>query len=167
MRLFTRTVLGVTLILMLTAVLGCSNSQSETLTRMLLSADDFPTLNLSTKGVEIGDTTGPMAAGQVGLEGPDIKILESIVLFDAKEPALEILDGIKRDLIAQGASSPDVEGFQGISGVDTTTALNGAPASTLFFVEGTSLVRITVTGGSGISRILEFAETARNKVSQY
>ena len=133
---------------------------------LLIGAEDFPGLAVTATGGEAGETTGAEPAAQVELTGPGFKLLESLVLFETKDQALEILAGIKQDMAALGTNAAPVDGFQDISGIDANSSLDGEPASTLFFVEDRALVRLTVAGPDWQARIIDLSETARDKASR-
>ena len=134
---------------------------------LLLGPEDFPGLAVTATGGEpVFATTDAQAAVQVELTGPGFKVLESLVLFETKDQALGILAGIKQDMAALGTDAAPIDGFQDISGIDDNISLDGHPASTLFFVEGMALVRLTVAGSEWQARIIELSETARDKASR-
>ena len=62
-----------------------------------------------------------------------------------------------------GIVSDSIEGFDKNSGI-RVDHLDGEQASTVFFVEGRALVKITVRGDIGIASIWEIARWAREKV---
>ena len=76
--------------------------------------------------------------------------------------ALGILAGIKQDQTIQGVVAVPMEGFQDNTGI-MGEHLNGEEASTVFFVEGRALVRISVQGEKGVENIWEIARQARIK----
>ena len=134
---------------------------------LLLGPEDFPGLAVTATSPElVFATTDAQAAVQVELTGPGFKVLESLVLFETRDQALGILAGIKQDMAALGTGAAPVDGFQDISGINEKSNLGGDPASTLFFVEGKALVRLTVAGPEWRLRIMELFETAKNKASQ-
>ena len=76
--------------------------------------------------------------------------------------AVSLLNGIKQDQLAQGVTSQPMEGFEENSGV-IDDQLHGDAASTVFFVQGRALVRITLTGAERKEMIWEIARLARDK----
>ena len=132
---------------------------------LLLGPEDFPGLMVTATGGETGETIDAEPAVQVELTGPGFQIVESIVVFETRDLALGVLSGIKQDMAALGTDSTPVSGFQDISGIDQNSSLGGGPASTVFIVQGTALVRLTVAGSDWDARIIELAEMARNKAS--
>ena len=65
-------------------------------------------------------------------------------------------------VVCRGVTSQAVEGFDVNSGV-LEEQLHGQDASTVFFVEGRALVRITLSGGGRAEFIWEIARLAREK----
>ncbi len=129
---------------------------------LLLSAGDFPFPGVTETNRQEGETNLEEPAVQVELSSPDFTVLESLVLFESEEFALNILSEIKQDQIAQGVTSQPVEGFDDASGV-LEEQLHGEDASTVFFVEGRALVRITLSGEGRAEFIWEIARLAREK----
>lgn len=133
---------------------------------LLLGPEDFPGQAVTATDGEIGETTDSEPAVQVELTGPGFQVVESIVVFETSDLALGVLAGIKQDMAALGIDSAPVSGFKDISGIDQNSSLGGGPASTVFFVQDSALVRLTVAGLDLEARIIELAETARDKVSR-
>ena len=96
-----------------------------------------------------------------------IEELRSRVSFflgaETRELALAILAGIHQDHATLGIFSASVEGFDDNSGI-IVEHLAGEQTSTVFFVEGRALVKITVKGDNGVASIWEIARRAREKV---
>ena len=150
-------------LLSLLAVLLAACSSDPTPPRdLLLGPGDFPGQAVTETGRETGETSLDEPAVQVELSGPDFILLESLVLFEAEHLALTILGGIKQDQIAQGVTAQPVDGFDDNSGV-IGDQLHGDDASTLFFVQGRALVRITLTGAGRTEMVWEIARLAREK----
>ena len=129
---------------------------------LLLGPEDFPGQAVTENSRETGETASNEPAVQIELSGPDFTLLESLVLFESGGLALSLLNGIKQDQIAQGVTSQPKEGFEENSGV-IDDQLHGDDASTLFFVQGRALVRITLTGAGREEMIWEIARLARDK----
>jgi len=129
---------------------------------LLLDSSDFPNVHVTEIVQETGTTNEDEPAVQVKLRAPDFTVLESLVLFETRDLALGILAGIKQDQTAQGVVSVPIEGFQDNAGV-MGEHLNGEEASTVFFVEGRALVRISVQGEKRVEHIWEIARRARIK----
>jgi len=147
----------------LVALLSAACSSDPTPPRdLLLDPDDFPRVSVTEAVQETAATNQDEPAVQVELTGPDFTLLESLVLFESKDLALAILAGIKQDQISQGVASPPIDGFEDNSGV-MSEQLHGEDASTVFFVEGRALVRITLSGARQTDNIWEIARLAREK----
>ena len=101
---------------------------------------------------------GPSA--QMEAQGPGLRVLQSIVLFDTREQALAALDGIRADLVNRGEAGP---GGPEASGVFEHT-LGGEEAASLFFIENRALVRLTVTGPGRAQRLSDLADAARDRI---
>ena len=150
----------------ISAVLLAACSSDPTPPRdLLLGPGDFPGQAVTESGRETGETSLDDPAVQVELSGPDFTLLESLVLFEAENLALSLLAGIKQDQISQGVTAQPEDGFDDNSGV-ISDQLHGDDASTLFFVQGRALVRITLTGAGRMEDIWEIARLARDKSVQ-
>ena len=101
-------------------------------------------------------------AVQGELTSLDFTVLESLVLFESVDLALALLAEIKQDQLAQGVDAHPADGFDANSGV-LADRLYGEDASTLFFVEGRALVRITLSGADHADRVWDIARLARDK----
>lgn len=130
--------------------------------QLLLGPGDFPGQSVTESSRETGETSLNEPAVQVELSGPDFMLLESLVLFESENLAMSLLNGIKQDQLAQGVTSQPMEGFEENSGV-IDDQLHGDAASTVFFVQGRALVRITLTGAGRKEMIWEIARLARDK----
>ena len=129
---------------------------------LLLGPEDFPNTVVTETNQEDGETNLGEPAVQVELTNPDFTLLESLVLFADEDIAFTILAGIKQDQISQGVTPEPMEGFEDNSGV-LSEKLHGEDASTLFFVEGRALVRITLSGDEQAGNVGVFARLARKK----
>jgi len=129
---------------------------------LLLGPEDFPNTVVTETNQEDGETNLDEPAVQVELTNPDFTLLESLVLFADEDIAFTILAGIKQDQISQGVTPEPMEDFEDNSGV-LTEKLHGEDASTLFFVEGRALVRITLSGDEQAGNVWVFARLARKK----
>ena len=127
---------------------------------LLLGPEDFPGQAVTETGRETGETSLDEPAVQVELSAPNFTLLESLVLFEAENLARSILSEIKQDQLAQGVTAVPVEGFEDNTGV-IEDHLCGEDASTLFFVQGRALVRITLTGAGRTEMVWEIAALAR------
>lgn len=129
---------------------------------LLLGPEDFPGQGVTEASRETGETSLNEPAVLVELSSSDFIFLESLVLFETKDQALNILGAIKGDQLLQGAVARPVEGFEDNSGV-INDHLRGEDAVTLFFVQGRALVRITLTGVERAEKVWEIAGLAREK----
>jgi hypothetical protein len=143
-------------------VLAACSGDATPLRDLLLEAEDFPDTTVTETSSEDGSTNLDEPAVQVVLSSPEFNLLESLVLFENDDIARSILAGIKQDQVAQGVTAEPVADFEDNSGV-MSEQLNGEDASTVFFVEGRALVRLTVSGNGGDEMIWAFARLAREK----
>ena len=151
-------VLLVMFALLLTACSGDATPPRD----LLLSPDDFPRSAVTETSRETGESNKYEPAVQVELTSLDFTVPESLVLFDSVDLALALLSEIKQDQISQGVDAHPVDGFEANSGV-LADRLHGEDASTLFFVEGRALVRITLSGVDHADRVWDVARLAREK----
>ena len=157
MRLVTVTLMSLCAIL-LAACSGDPTPPQE----LLLRPKDFPGQAVSENGRETGETSLDDPAVQVELTAPNFILLESLVLFGAEDLARASLSRIKQDQISQGVTPLPMEGFEDNTGI-IDDHLRGHDASTLFFVQGRALVRITLTGTGRTEMLWEIAALAREK----
>ena len=143
------------------SLVACSSDPTPP-SDLLLSAADFPQMNLTEIVQETGFHNDEAPAVQVQLRANGFIILQSLVLFENRDSALEILTSIKRDQTAQGVASVPVGGFEDNSGVMIERSENSRN-STVFFVEGRALVKITVSGEEASASIWEIAARARER----
>ena len=61
---------------------------------------------------ETAETTGLEPSVQVALTGPSFELLQTVVLFESEERALELIAGIKNDMAALGISQEPVGAFE-------------------------------------------------------
>ena len=157
-----RNLLAISIVALFTISLnGCSSDPTPP-TDLLLGSADFPEMNITETVREIRANNEKGHAVQVELRGNELLILDSRVLFENRDVALDILTRIKRDQTAQGVDSVPVKGFDDNSGV-MVEHLDDVKKSTVFFVEGRTLVRITVSGEKSAASIWEIANRARKK----
>jgi len=142
-------------------LVGCSSDPTPPI-ELLLSPADFPGQAVTENSREAGETSSAEPAVQVELSGADFTVLESLVLFETANLAQALLSGIKQDQISQGVTPQPIEGFEDNSGV-IGDQLHGDDASTLFFVQGRALVRITLTGSGRPEKVWDIARLARDK----
>ncbi len=152
----------IALLLLCSVLLAACSGDPAPPRELLLGPDDFPGQSVTETSRETAETSLDEPAVQVELSAPDFVLLESLVLFETENIARTILSGIKQDQVTQGVTSQPVEGFQDNTGV-IDDHLKGEDASTLFFVQGRALVRITLTGNGRADRVWEIAASAREK----
>ena len=144
------------------ALTGCFNDPPP-LGSLLLAPNDFPTEGVREIAKISAATSKDEPAVQVELTAPGFTILESLVLFETRERALSTLAGIDEDHGALRMVSDSAAGFDDSSGI-IVEHLDGEQASTVFFVEGRALVKVTVTGDNEVASVWEIARRAREKV---
>ena len=161
-RLFPGRSIQVGLIILIAVILsGCSGGSTSP-RELLLSPDDFPDQVVTETIQASEDSNLSAAAVLVELKGSEFALLESLVLFESDEVATKVLAEIKRDQLAQGVDAHPKKGFDDNSGI-MAEALNGEEGSTLFFVEGAALVRVTLSGRNHADKVWGFARLAREK----
>ena len=151
-------VLLVMFALLLTACSGDATPPRD----LLLSPDNFPRSGVKETSRETGESNKYEPAVQVELTSLDFTVIESLVLFESVDLALALLSEIKQDQLSHGVDAHPVDGFDANSGV-LADRLHGEDASTLFFVEGQALVRITLSGVDHAERVWDVARLAREK----
>lgn len=156
-----RLILSVPVFAILLVLAGCSGGSTPP-RDLLLNPRDFPDQTVTHSIQEIDDSLLEGAAVLVELNGPDFILLESLVLFESDALAMKVLDEIKQDQLAQGVIAEAQDEFDGNSGIMAET-LRGEAGSTLFFVEGSALVRITLSGENHAEKAWEMARLARKK----
>ena len=146
-------------VLCLVLLAACGPRELANPSSLLLAPEDFPNISVSVLTTSAEQSQdGPSAL--VELQGPEFRVLQSIVLFDTRERALAALDGIRADLVSRGEAEPGGVEASGIF----EHPLGEEDASSLFFLENNGLVRLTVTGINREGRLAELADIARNKL---
>ena len=144
---------------------GCSGGSLDA-ADLVLGTSDFPGLEVTVSTTQVTVTPQGVSAAQVQISGPDFQLSQSIVLFATQASALSVLAGIKQDQLAQGVVPSDVplgsDQFQDSSGI-LTEVRDGQESLTMFLVEGRALIRLTVSGPDGQSKLADYAEKARSK----
>ena len=139
---------------------GCSSEITGDPKELLLSPGDFQDVSVVVLSASEEDSLdGPSAL--VELEGPDFRVLQSLVVFASREAALSALDAIRADLVSRGATGPGQAGASGVF-VDR---IGAEEAAGLFFMERNVLVRLAVAGQGRESHLIELAELARKKLA--
>ena len=151
------------LALLIVCSLGAAACGQETPSEpqeLLLAPSDFAEGRVTVLSLsEEQSLSGPSA--QVELQGPEFRVIQSIVLYENREMALEALDGIRADLVSRGETGPGGVEFSGV----LEHAVGTEDAASVFFIEGRALVRMTTTGMGREKRLSELAEAAREKLS--
>ena len=160
--MITKRLIPIALAALFAVLLSACSGDSTAPRDLLLGPDDFPETVVTETSREDGSTNLDEPAVQVELSSPEFELLESLVLFEDEDIALSILAGIKQDQVARGVTAEPVEGFKDNSGV-MSEQLNGKDASTVFFVEGRALVRLTLSGEGRHEMLWAFARLAREK----
>ena len=150
----------IALLLCLLFSAACGQSELANPSSLLLAPQDFPNVSVRVLATsEEQSLDGPSAL--VELQGPEFRVLQSIVLFDTREHALAALDGIRADLVSRGEAKPGEAEASGIF----EHSRGGEDAASLFFLENNGLVRLTVTGPNREGRLAELRDIARNKLA--
>ena len=152
----------VTLLLVCAVLLAACSGDPTPPRDLLLGPEDFPGQAVTETTRETGETSLDEPAVQVVLSAPDFMLLQSLVLFEAENLARTTLSGIKQDQISEGVTPQPMPGFEDNTGV-MDDQLGGDDASTLFFIHGRALIRITLTGAGHAERVWEIARRARDK----
>ena len=145
-------------------MMACSG-ESLPLPELLLNQEDFPDVSVVETDRQVGVTSDGQPSGLIALSGPDFTVLHSIVMFESDSAALSTLSGIKSDQIAQGVTAEEMPGFKDATGVREEVR-GDEETATLFFVEGTALVKVTVTGVERRRLLSRLAEAARDKAGR-
>ena len=140
---------------------GCGSEITADPRDLLLAPEDFDGSSVSVvSSSEEQSLDGPSAL--VELEGPDFRVLQTLVLFEEHEQALSALDAIRADLANRGETAP---GGREASGVFNDRVGNEEAAG-LFFIERNGLVRLAVSGPGREDRLSDLAELAREKLAE-
>jgi|TARA_B100000586_G_scaffold79611_1_gene56025 hypothetical protein len=153
---------SVALVVLFAGLLAACSGDGTPPRDLLLGPRDFPETAVTKTNREDGSTNLDEPAVQVVLSSPEFNLVESLVLFKNGDIARSILAGIKQDQVAQGVTAEAVAGFEDNTGV-MSEQLNGEDASTVFFVEGRALIRLTLSGEGGDEMVWAFARLAREK----
>lgn len=141
-------------------IAGCASEITADPQSLLLAPEDFDGSAVSVVSTsEEQSLDGPSAL--VELEGPDFRVLQTLVLFEEHGQALSALDAIRADLVSRGETEP---GERGASGVFRDRVGN-EEAVGLFFIERNGLVRLAVSGPEREDRLARLAELAREKLA--
>ena len=142
----------------------CSGSSPQA-KELLLSPGDFPGLAMIETAIQTSESSQGQPSAQVDLSGPNFILSQSLLMFESQQEARSVLEGIKRDQLAQGIESTNTGKFQDSSGI-LSELRGGQESHTLFFVEGRALVRITISGPSSLDLLTQYADKAREKAGR-
>lgn len=142
-------------------LIACGSDISGEPRDLLMAPSDFPGGGVTVISLsEEQSLDGPSA--QVELQGPDFRVVQSLILYENREMSLAALDGIRADLVNQGQTDP--------GGVETTGVfqhmLGTDEAVSVFFIEGRGLVRLTATGPGMRDRLDTLGILAREKLAE-
>ncbi len=139
---------------------ACDSAITADPRTLLLAPEDFADAAVSVVSTsEQESLDGPSAL--VELEGPDFRVLQSLVLFENREQALSALDAIRADLVSRGETGPGEPEASGVF----NDRIGNEEASGLFFIEQNGLVRLAVSGTDRERRLDELLMLARSKLS--
>lgn len=149
---------------LITLAVACSDADLKA-EDMLLGPSDFPGIKVAQSDPQAEVTSQGVSAAQVELTGPDFTLSESVVVFATPASALTMLAGIKQDQLAQNVSPVGLEQFHEASGI-LIEARAGQERRSIFFIEGRTLVRLTISGPSANRQLQDYATIALDKISQ-
>ena len=165
--------LAALLLVLATACGGGTPAISE----LLLAPADFPGRQVTRTGVQTGQTAEDQPTAITELAAPGFSIRHSLVIFDNRESARVALAGVRLQL-EQLARDNDTTTLVGddlaplaiadrglVTGV-LEEVRAGNQTSSLVFVQGRILVRLTMSGTSGKELLLVYAEKARVKAAR-
>ena len=143
----------------------------------MLGPGDFSGQAVTRTGFESGQTAQgqPTAFGE--LAGPDFTLQQSLVIFDDEDSASAALAGVNLQWEQQARDNNSTSLFRddlaplAIPDRELVTGLleevrAGNRTSSLIFVQGSVLVRLTISGTSGQELLLSYAEKARVKAAR-
>ena len=149
------------LVIACSLAMACGQEAASNPQELLLAPGDFREDGFTVVSLSEEQSLGGPSA-QVQLQGSEYRVIQSIVLYENREMALEALDGIRADLVSRGDTGPGGVEFSGV----LEHLVGNEDASSLFFIEGRALVRMTTTGAGREERLSELVEAAREKISQ-
>ena len=145
----------------LALLLACGGLEAMAPRELLLAPGDFANGGAVTVASLSEEESRDGPSAQVELQGAGFRAVQSLVLFDSREKALAVLDGIRADLASQDAAGPGAPESSGV----LEHQLGNAAAASLFFIESRGLVRLTVTGPDRRRLLDELAAAARGKLA--
>ena len=165
--------LAATLLLLATACGGGSPAISE----LLLAPVDFSGRQVKQISLQTGETAEEQPTAITELAASGFTVLHSLVIFETQNSARAALAGVKlqweqlaRDNDGTILSSDDlaplaIANRELVAGV-LEEVRAGNQISSLIFVQGRVLVRLTISGTSGKELLLSYAEKARVKAAR-
>lgn len=140
---------------------GCASEITADPRHLLLAPEDFGDAAVSVVSASAEQSLdGPSAL--VELEGPNFRVLQTLVIFETREDALSALDAIRADLVSRGVAGTGEREASGIF----SDRIGNDDATGLFFIERNGLVRLAVSGPGREDRLSDLAELAREKLSE-
>ena len=147
------------------------------ITKLLLGPGDFPGGAVTRTGFESGPTAEGQPTAITELTGPGFTIQHGLVIFDSGDSARAALAGVNlhweqlaRDndsttLFSNGLAPLAIADRELVTGV-LEEVRAGNVTSSLIFVQGSVLVRLTISGNSGKELLPSYAEKARVKAAR-
>lgn len=144
---------------------------------LLLVPGDFPGQPVTQASVDTGETAEDHPTAITELVFPGFSIQHSLVIFDTQTSARDTLAGVNLQWEQLAGSNDSTTLFRdnlaplAITGQDLAAGVlvevrNGNVVSSLIFVQGSVLVRLTISGASGKDLLLSYAEIARVKAAR-
>lgn len=165
--------LAAALVLLATACGGSTPAISE----LLLAPGDLPGQGVIRSDVQTGQTAQGEPTAIAELTASGFTMLHSLVIFDTRESARTALSGVRlqweqlagdndtTNLISGDLAPLDIADRELVAGV-LEEVRAGNPASSVIFVQGRVLVRLTITGETENESLLSYAERARVKAAR-
>lgn len=165
--------LAAVLLLIATACGGDSPAISE----LLLAPDDFPGRLVTRTGVQTGQTSEGQPTAITEFVDSGFIVQHSLVIFDTPGTARAALAGVSRQweqlaadndgttLFRDGLAPLAITNPELVAGV-LEEVRSGNQTSSMIFIQGSVLVRLTVSGAPGKEQLLAYAEQARVKAER-
>ena len=165
--------LAAALFLLFTACSGGTPAVSE----LLLAPSDFPDREFARTGFKRGQTAQGQPTAITELSGPGFTLQHSLVIFDDGVSARAALAGAKLQwehlarnddgttLFRDDLAPLAIAERELVAGV-LEEVRAGNVTSSLIFVQGSVLARLTISGTSGKELLPSYAEKARVKAAQ-
>ena len=147
------------------------------ISELLLVPGDFPGQAVTQASVATGETAEDHSTAITELVFAGFSIQHSLVIFDTETSARDALAGVNLQWEQLAGSNDSTTLFRDnlapltITGQDLATGVlvevrDGNTVSSLIFVQGSVLVRLTISGVSGKDLLLTYAEIARVKAAR-